>query len=79
MIDDSSTVVPGTRLGTMDEFTPGEGTYVKQQFIYASVVGFKTLSDSTESKDKPILSVLKQLEPSVVPEIHSIVIARVIV
>ena len=32
-------VVPGEKLGVIEEFTPGAGTYVKKGIIYSKVVG----------------------------------------
>ena len=42
-------VVPGQRLCLLENHTPGPGTFVHKQYIYASVVGFKQmLFDSTQ-------------------------------
>jgi len=80
-------VLPGNRLGNIDEHIPGEGTYVRGQYIYASVLGFKQIKQNTNNNNsdnnnnndnnKTIINVLKELEPSTVPELHSIVIGRV--
>ena len=61
-------------LGHIGDFQPGQGTYIRRQHIYASVVGFK---DIDQSGEKPILSVTKEKEPTIVPELHSVVIGRV--
>jgi len=78
-------VCPGERLGPLENFDPGEGTFVRNQYIYASVVGFRNVSMIEESSslkaavnEKPRLSVLKEREVAVVPELHSIVISRVL-
>lgn len=39
-------VVPGQRLGHVQEYAPGSGTYLHQDFLYASVVGLKQISVS---------------------------------
>eukprot|EP00005_Dracoamoeba_jomungandri_P010098 CAMPEP_0174267734 /NCGR_PEP_ID=MMETSP0439-20130205/34748_1 /TAXON_ID=0 /ORGANISM="Stereomyxa ramosa, Strain Chinc5" /LENGTH=185 /DNA_ID=CAMNT_0015355413 /DNA_START=23 /DNA_END=580 /DNA_ORIENTATION=- len=68
-------VVPGCRLGHVDDFVPGEGTHVRKNHIYASCVGFK----QTTTKDKDVvISVTKEREPARVPTIGSVVTAKVI-
>ncbi len=61
-------------MGHIEDYHAGEGTYVRKQYIYASVVGYK---EASARSDKPVISVTKEKEPSIVPEIHSIVTARV--
>ncbi|RDD41649.1 Exosome complex component CSL4 [Trichoplax sp. H2] len=36
-------VIPGQRLGSIDQFSAGLGTYVRQRHIYASLVGYKDI------------------------------------
>lgn len=36
-------VVPGQRLGHVQEYNAGAGTYALQDFLYASVVGLKQI------------------------------------
>jgi exosome complex component CSL4 len=67
-------VCPGQRIARLGEFEPGEGTYIRQNFIFASVVGNKEI---VQSEEKKILSVKKGKEPSIVPDEHSIVTGRV--
>jgi len=67
-------VLPGQRLGHSGDFLPGQGTYVRKQHIYASVVGFKQIDEGTP----PTLSVAKEKEPALVPQISSIVTAKII-
>ena len=43
-------VVPGQRLGHIQEYTAGPGTYSHQDFLYASVVGLKHVSRTSESE-----------------------------
>jgi exosome complex component CSL4 len=72
--NNSNSVCPGQRVGHIEDFHAGQGTYVRKQYIYSSVVGYKEI---TQQSDKPIISIVKEKEPSIVPEIHSIVTARV--
>jgi exosome complex RNA-binding protein Rrp4 len=44
MLGSESSVVPGSKVGTVTEFIPGEGVYVKNNVIYASLVGFLSLT-----------------------------------
>lgn len=37
----SDCVLPGQRLGHVGDFQPGQGTYVRKDYIFASVVGFR--------------------------------------
>ncbi|KAG5462552.1 MAG: hypothetical protein BJ554DRAFT_4655 [Olpidium bornovanus] len=40
-------VVPGQRLGYLDDYSPGPGTYVRGDLILASVVGFRRVAEAT--------------------------------
>ena len=33
--------VPGERLGSLEEYLPGKGTYIRHGYLYSSLVGFK--------------------------------------
>jgi len=70
-------VSPGQRLGHADDFTSGKGTYIRFQHIYASIVGIKQINQSADSV-LPILSVTREREQNVVPEINSIAICKVL-
>jgi len=39
-------VVPGQRLGHVQEYNAGAGTYSHQDFLYASVVGIKKILEA---------------------------------
>lgn len=41
--------VPGERLGSTDDFTPGNGTYERDGYVYASVAG----SVKKQAAEKP--------------------------
>jgi len=49
-------VTPGQRLGHIDDFEAGEGTFQRGQHIYASVVGFKDVVMGEENQ-KPVINV----------------------
>mgnify|MGYP002480955077 FL=1 len=36
----STPVVPGTKIGTVDEYLAGEGTYVRGRDIYSALLGY---------------------------------------
>eukprot|EP01097_Dermamoeba_algensis_P004277 TRINITY_DN2820_c0_g1_i2.p1 TRINITY_DN2820_c0_g1~~TRINITY_DN2820_c0_g1_i2.p1 ORF type:complete len:242 (-),score=63.65 TRINITY_DN2820_c0_g1_i2:175-861(-) len=72
----SHCVVPGERLGYADDFQASLGTYVRKQYIHASVVGFKHIVPGSEG-EKPSFLVLREKETSVVPIIGNIVTAKV--
>lgn len=52
----ANTVCPGNRLGRVNDFRAGPGTYVRGTYIFASVVGPK-LEQAAEDGDKPFLIV----------------------
>jgi exosome complex RNA-binding protein Rrp4 len=43
-------VTPGCFLGTLSQYQPGEGVYVREDKIYSSLVGFKTVLTSPQHK-----------------------------
>eukprot|EP01116_Phalansterium_solitarium_P011380 TRINITY_DN27039_c0_g1_i1.p1 TRINITY_DN27039_c0_g1~~TRINITY_DN27039_c0_g1_i1.p1 ORF type:complete len:211 (-),score=21.92 TRINITY_DN27039_c0_g1_i1:98-730(-) len=84
IIKEKKYTTPGQRLGHVEDFVPGSGTYVRGHHIYASVVGEKQveqISDDVQLADGvkkvPYLSVIKEKDPVVVPEQHSVVTARI--
>jgi len=79
--DRKQCVIPGQRLGHVDSYVAGPGTYIRRQHIYASVVGFKMFEGTeNESSDdvKPVIIVTKEKEPAIIPQINSIVTAKVV-
>jgi exosome complex component CSL4 len=69
-------VIPGTYLGSTLQYRSGEGTYIKNHDIYAIVVGVRRIQE--EMNEKPLIQVIQEHEPSPVPQVGHIVIARVI-
>lgn len=49
-VDKANCVIPGQRLGHIENFTAGPGTYVRKQHIYASVVGVKTFKEQVRKE-----------------------------
>lgn len=66
-------VVPGDRLGVIEEFTPGPGTYVEQGTIHSKITG-RTLLDMLNKK----VSVYPLVQAASVPQVGSIVSGQVL-
>jgi exosome complex component CSL4 len=65
-------VVPGERLGVIEEFIPDSGTYVKDGIIYSKVVGCSLMDLQTRR-----VSVYPVADGVVVPKVGSIVIGQI--
>jgi len=65
-------VVPGERLGVIEEFEPGPGTYVEEGTIYSLTTG-RALMDLLNKK----VSVYPRIRASSVPRIGSTVVGQV--
>ena len=65
-------VLPGDRLGVIEEFIPDAGTYVKDGVIYSQVVG-RALLDLTSRR----VSVYPVVEQTKVPKVGSIVMGQI--
>ena len=65
-------VVPGERLGVIEEFIPDFGTYVKDGIIFSKVIG-RALVDLISKK----VSVYPLVSDTILPKISSIVIGQV--
>lgn len=65
-------VVPGERLGVIEEFIPNSGTYVKDGIIYSKVIG-RVLIDLVHRR----VSVLQLAQGAKVPVTGSIVMGQV--
>jgi exosome complex component CSL4 len=66
-------VVPGDKLGVIEEFEPGPGTYVEEGSIYSLTTG-RALMDVLNKK----VSVFPGVKASGVPRVGSIVIGQVL-
>ncbi|KON31015.1 hypothetical protein AC478_03425, partial [miscellaneous Crenarchaeota group-1 archaeon SG8-32-3] len=65
-------VLPGERLGVIEEFIPDSGTYVKEGVIYSKIVG-RALMDLLSKR----VSVYPLIHGSPVPKVSAIVIGQV--
>jgi len=65
-------VVPGERLGVIEEFIPDSGTFVKDGVIYSKIVGH-SLVDLQNRR----VSVYPASEGAVVPKVGSIILGQV--
>lgn len=65
-------VLPGDRLGVIEEFIPDAGTYVRDGVIYSRVVG-RSLLDLTSRR----VSVYPLVDQTKVPKIGSVVMGQV--
>jgi exosome complex component CSL4 len=65
-------VMPGERLGVIEEFIPDAGTYVKDGVIYSKIIG-RSLVDLQNRR----VSVYPVSEGAVVPKLGSIVIGQI--
>jgi exosome complex component CSL4 len=65
-------VVPGERLGVIEEFVPDSGTYVRDGVIYSKIVG-RSLVDLQSRR----VSVYPAVEGAVVPKLSGVVIGQV--
>jgi len=65
-------VLPGERLGVIEEFIPDSGTFVKDGVIYSKVVG-RALIDLLNKR----VSVYPVVEGAVVPKVSTIVIGQI--
>jgi exosome complex component CSL4 len=65
-------VLPGERLGVIEEFLPDSGTYVKDGVIYSKIVG-RALMDLMHKR----VSVYPLINGSVVPQVSGTVVGQV--
>jgi len=65
-------VLPGERLGVIEEFIPDSGTYVKDGVIYSKIVG-RALMDLLSKR----VSVYPLISGAVVPKVTSTVVGQV--
>ncbi|KAI1297325.1 Exosome complex component CSL4 [Mortierella claussenii] len=69
-------VVPGQRLGHVQEYAAGEGTYAHQGFLYASVVGSKKVT--AMDNELPVMNVQRENSQSAMPDVDAIVTCKVV-
>lgn len=44
-IHENAVAIPGERLGSLEQFSPGNGTYVRHGYVYASLAGYRQLQE----------------------------------
>lgn len=74
--ENNTTTIPGERLGSKSEFDNGEGTYVRNGFIYSKLCGQKKTISETSS-GKPMISVVRNSGHNMVPEVNSIAMCKI--
>ena len=67
-----SLVLPGERLGVIEEFIPDSGTYVKEGVIYSKIVG-RALMDLLSKR----VSVYPLINGASVPKVSAVVVGQV--
>lgn len=75
-VHENIVVIPGERLGSIEQYSPGNGTYIRHGYVYASLAGFKQ-SQNQENEEKPIIHIIREEEKYVVPEVGSVVTCKV--
>ncbi|XP_071788380.1 exosome complex component CSL4-like [Asterias amurensis] len=68
--------IPGQRLGSAEEYKSGRGTFTRQGFIYSSLAGFQ--HEVKKGEDLPEIQVLLEDQQTMVPEVGSVVTAKVV-
>ncbi|XP_033116714.1 exosome complex component CSL4-like [Anneissia japonica] len=66
--------IPGERLGSTEQYNSGEGTFIRQGYICSSRAGHKIIKPAEK---KPSIHILLHLQQNVIPEVNSIVTAKV--
>lgn len=69
--------IPGERLGSVDHYKAGEGTYVRHGFIFSSLAGYKK-NAPVDDGEIPEVSVVSREQSSVIPEVKSIVTVKIL-
>ena len=74
-MNENNITIPGERLGSTSQFDNGDGTYVRNGFIYSKLCGKKNLTDVEDGQ--PVISVLRNNGQNLVPEVKSIAMCKV--
>ncbi|XP_058972702.2 exosome complex component CSL4-like [Pocillopora verrucosa] len=75
-VHENIVVIPGERLGSIEQYSPGNGTYIRHGYVYASLAGYKQ-SQNQENGEKPTIHIIREEEKYVVPEVGSVVTCKV--
>eukprot|EP01100_Stratorugosa_tubuloviscum_P006573 TRINITY_DN2822_c2_g1_i2.p1 TRINITY_DN2822_c2_g1~~TRINITY_DN2822_c2_g1_i2.p1 ORF type:complete len:136 (-),score=55.17 TRINITY_DN2822_c2_g1_i2:2-409(-) len=74
--DDKNMVIIGQRLGNLNYYTASKGTYIRDSYIYASVIGQQRIIQVLNGK--PLIEVQKEGDYIAVPQINDVVIVQII-
>ncbi|PNJ86843.1 EXOSC1 isoform 6, partial [Pongo abelii] len=67
--------IPGERLCNLEEGSPGSGTYTRHGYIFSSLAG--CLMKSSENGALPVVSVVRETESQLLPDVGAIVTCKV--
>ncbi|KAL4640214.1 exosome complex component CSL4-like [Arapaima gigas] len=67
--------VPGEKLCSAEDCIPGAGTYLRHGHIFASLAGY--VLQKNEGEEPPVISVIKETEAQLLPDIGAIVTCKV--
>ncbi|KAM5271502.1 exosome complex component CSL4 isoform 5-T5 [Ctenodactylus gundi] len=67
--------IPGERLCNLEEASPGSGTYTRHGYIFSSLAG--CLTKSSENGALPVVSVMRETESQLMPDVGAIVTCKV--
>uniref|UniRef100_A0A2K6GTR1 Exosome complex component CSL4 n=1 Tax=Propithecus coquereli TaxID=379532 RepID=A0A2K6GTR1_PROCO len=67
--------IPGERLCNLEEGSPGSGTYTRHGYIFSSLAG--CLTKSSENGSLPVVSVMRETESQLLPDVGAIVTCKV--
>ncbi|XP_077992242.1 exosome complex component CSL4-like [Glandiceps talaboti] len=76
MAASSRVCIPGERLGKLDEYEAGNGTYIRQGYIYSSLAGYVHKQEQPDEK-MTVLQVFREEQQTVMPEVGSVVTTKV--
>ncbi|XP_048407160.1 exosome complex component CSL4 isoform X2 [Stegostoma tigrinum] len=67
--------IPGERLCSAEDGTPGNGTYSRHGYIFASLAGY--VVKENDNGMVPVISVVRDSEPQLLPEVGVVVTCKV--
>uniref|UniRef100_A0A8C9V178 Exosome complex component CSL4 n=1 Tax=Scleropages formosus TaxID=113540 RepID=A0A8C9V178_SCLFO len=67
--------VPGEKLCSAEDCSPGAGTYLRHGQIFASLAGY--VLKKSEGEELPVISVIKETEAQLLPDVGAIVTCKV--
>ncbi|XP_055503051.1 exosome complex component CSL4 isoform X3 [Leucoraja erinacea] len=67
--------IPGERLCSIEDSTPGDGTYSRHGYIFASLAGY--VLKRNDNGMVPVICVVRDTEPQLLPEVGVVVTCKV--